>query len=211
MTPFLASASCTILVFTWDKHHQTSFPSKTVLCICNINEISAVVHFNLTLETNIQHWTNSLPIVALWETPATCSDSQADSSWVERPSWWSLSLFRLEANYIFLRTSHFFWLSSSSPFPQQPVMATQIPQTGEGRSESSEMMGASSNASLERTLQQRRQRLVHYEAVYVATKNMTQHANLQIIRKTRSNMNQKQHAIGCEYVHIMVDRCQLIT
>jgi len=89
-------------------------------------------------------------------------------------------------------------------------MATQIPQTGESRSESSETTGASSNASLEGTQQQCRHQLVHCKAANVATENMTQDAHLKIIRKTGSGTNKKQHPIGCEYVHIIVYGRQLI-
>jgi len=86
-------------------------------------------------------------------------------------------------------------------------MATQTPQTGESRSESRETTGASYNESLEETQQQLGQQLVHPEAADVATGNMTLDAHLEIIRTTRSSTNKMQHAIGCEYVHIMVDGC----
>jgi len=52
-------------------------------------------------------------------------------------------------------------------------MAIETPQAGESGSKSSEMMGASSNASLEVTQQQRIHQLVHCEAANVATENMT--------------------------------------
>jgi len=172
-----------------------SFPSKNVLCICNMNVISAVVHFNLSLWTNIQHRTDSLQIAGLLESPVTSSYTQADSSWVESPSWQSFSAFWIEANYIFLRTSHFFWLSSSAPFPHQQFMATQTPQTGESGSESSETMGASFNASLEGTQPQRRQRLVHRGAADVATESMTLDAHSKIVHIIRSSTNKKQHSM----------------
>ena len=89
-------------------------------------------------------------------------------------------------------------------------MATQSPQTYEGRSESSETTGASYNASLDGAQQRRRQQLVHCKAADVATKNMTLDTHLRIIRKTGCSMNKKQHTIGGEYVHIMVDGRQLI-
>jgi len=38
----------------WDKHHQTTFPSKNFLFISIKHEISAVVHFNVSLQTNKQ-------------------------------------------------------------------------------------------------------------------------------------------------------------
>jgi len=89
-------------------------------------------------------------------------------------------------------------------------MATQTAQTGESGSESSEMMGASSNASREGTQQQCRHQLVHREAANVATENMTQDSHLDIILKTGSSTNKKHHAIVCEYVRIMVYSSQLI-
>jgi len=89
-------------------------------------------------------------------------------------------------------------------------MTTQTPQAGESGSKSSETTGASFNASLQDTQQQRRHQLVHREDANVATENMTRDAHLKIVRKTGSSRNKKQHTIGCEYVHIMVDGCQLI-
>ena len=89
-------------------------------------------------------------------------------------------------------------------------MTTQTPQTAESGSESSETTGASLNASLQGTQQQRRHQLVHREAANVATENRTREAHFKIVRKTGSSTNKKQHAIGSEYVHIMVDGRQLI-
>ena len=90
-------------------------------------------------------------------------------------------------------------------------MATQIPQPGESESELSETTGASSNASLEGTLQQRRHLVVHRKASNVATKNMTQHTHFNIVCDSRISTNKMQHAIGCVYVHMMGDSRQLIT
>jgi len=73
------------------------------------------------------------------------------------------------------------------------------------------MMGASSNASIEGTQQKHKHQLVHREAANVATNNMTQNTHLEIISETGRSTNKKQHAIGCEYIHIMVDGRQLIT
>jgi len=89
-------------------------------------------------------------------------------------------------------------------------MTTQTPQTGESGSESSEMTGASFNVALQGTQQQRRHQWVHRKAANVATENMTQDTHLKIVCKTSSSTNKKQHAIGCKYVHIMVDGRQLI-
>jgi len=57
----------------------------------------------------------------------------------------SLIPYWIEANYIFLRTSHFFSLSSSLPFPQQQVMAPHTPQPAGSRSQLSRTTGTSSN------------------------------------------------------------------
>jgi len=48
--------------------------------------------------------------------PIPCSYMQQDSTWTELASWLSLIPFWLVPNYIFPRTSHFFSLSSFSPF-----------------------------------------------------------------------------------------------
>jgi len=79
------------------------------------------------------------------------------------------------AYYIFIRTSHFA-LSSSSPFPQQQVMAPRTPQPGLFQSKSSQTAGASSNAPLVETQLQRRHLLVHRDAAIAATENMAQDA-----------------------------------
>jgi len=43
--------------------------------------------------------------------------------------------------------------------------------------------------------------LVHRKAANAAIKHMTQDAHLQIVRKSGSSKNKKQHAVGCEYIH----------
>jgi len=71
------------------------------------------------------------------------------------------------------------------------------------------MAAASSNTSLIGTQQQHSHQLVHHDAANAATKNMTQDANLKIICKTASSTNQKQHAVGCEYIYLVVTSLQL--
>jgi len=117
--------------------------------------------------------------------------------------------FWLEANYIFLRTSHFFSLSSFSPIPQQQIMTTETPQHGESRSETSWSMDTSSNAALTGTQQPRRQQLVHPKAANAPTKDMTQDEYLKIVHKTGSSKNKKQHPIECQYIHVEVNSRQL--
>lgn len=76
---------------------------------------------------------------------ATSSCMQQDLSLVERALWLLCIPCWLEANYIFLRTSHFLPLTSSSSLRLQQMMTLQLPQDGIGGSGSNTMMGASSN------------------------------------------------------------------
>jgi len=168
------SVSCYIPGILWDKHQQTSFPSYNVLCISDYHAMSAVVHRNSSLLTNTQPGTYLLHIAGWWETPATCGHTEQDSSWVYGTSRLLLIPFWHEANYIALRTSHFFLLSSSSPIPHQQIMETQPPQPGESRSISSRFAAATSNASLIGTQHERRHQLVHCVAADAATRNITQ-------------------------------------
>jgi len=98
---------------------------------------------------------------------------QQDSSWVDQASWLSVIPFWLEAYYIFFNSINFFWLSSSSHFPQQQVIAPQKPQEDASGSELSRMTGASSNDHPAETQQQHRHQLVHQDAANAATENMT--------------------------------------
>jgi hypothetical protein len=59
------------------------------------------------------------------------------------------------------------------------------------------------------TQQERRHKLVHRDAANAAAKHMTQDAHLKIIIKTGSSKNKKQHAVGCESIHIEAKDCQL--
>jgi hypothetical protein len=88
-------------------------------------------------------------------------------------------------------------------------MDTEPPQTGPSGSKSGRLAGALSNTSLIGTQQECRHQFFHREASDVATKHMTQHAHLKIVRKTGSSTNMKQHAVGCEYLHTMVNDRQL--
>jgi len=92
--------------------------------------------------------------------------------------------------------------------PQRQVIAPDIVQQGAIEAESSEMTGTSHNAPPGETQQQRRHPLVHRDAAIVATENITQEAYLEILRKTGSYKKKKQHAIGCESIHIDVDDVQ---
>ena len=89
-------------------------------------------------------------------------------------------------------------------------MATQTPQPGENGTKPGGSTGITHNESLSGTQQECRHQLVHHDAVNAATKNMTQDVHLKIVRKTGSSNNKKQHAIGCEYIHIKVNHGQRI-
>jgi len=74
--------------------------------------------------------------------------------------------------------------------------------------ESSRTTGASHNEPFGETQQQRTLQLVHHDAAIVATASMTLDAHLKKVHKTGSKMNMKQHAIGCESIHICVHNGQ---
>jgi len=88
-------------------------------------------------------------------------------------------------------------------------MAPRMLQPGAIEAKSSRTTGASNNAPPSETQQQGRHQLVHRDAAIVATENMTQDAHLRLVGKTGRCRNTKQHAIGCESVHIDVDDGQL--
>jgi len=56
-----------------------------------------------------------------------------------------------------------------------------------------------------RTQQKRSHQLVLRNAANAANKYMTQDGYLKIICKTERSKNKKQHAVGCEYIHIQVN------
>ena len=103
---------------TWDKHHQTSFPSKNVLFIIIKNDISC--HSSPCIPVNNQTASHLLTAnrgnVGICRSYTTCSYTHPESAWIQGASSLSLVLFLLVANYIIFRTSHFFSWSSSSPF-----------------------------------------------------------------------------------------------
>ena len=150
-----------------------------------------------------------LPIVGWWKTPATSSHAPQDSSWVEHANWLEPIPSWLEANNIFLRTSHFFSLSTFCPIPHQQIIRTHTPQPTENGSDMSESSGASSNASLAGTQLQCRHQLVHHDTTNTATRNVTQNAHSKIICKTGTSKIKNQHGIGCNYIHIEVNWHQL--
>jgi len=93
--------------------------------------------------------------------------------------------------------------------PQQHVMPPETLQPGAIEAESSRTTGASNNAPPSETQQQCRLQLVHVGAAIAATENMTQDTHFNIECKTATSKNRKQHAIGCESIHIDVVDGQL--
>jgi hypothetical protein len=51
--------------------------------------------------------------------------------------------------------------------------------------------------------------VVHQDAGIAVTKYMTQNPLEKIVGKTGPSKNQKQHAVGCEYIHIKANGGQL--
>jgi hypothetical protein len=87
-------------------------------------------------------------------------------------------------------------------------MDTQQHTPGESESNSGRLAVATTNTDILGTQQERRHKLVHRDAADAATKHMTQDAHLKIVRKTESSKNNKQHAVGCEYIHIEANGSQ---
>ena len=88
-------------------------------------------------------------------------------------------------------------------------MAPEIVQPGGIEAESSRTTDVSHNAPPSETQHQCRHELVHRDAAIVAAKNMIQDAHFKIACQSGSNEHRKQHAIGCESIHIEVDDGQL--
>ena len=124
-------------------------------------------------QTNQHYQIDVVHITGRLESPVTCSDTQQDVSCVEHSSWQSFIPLWPVAYYIFLRTLHFS-SSSSSPSPQQQVMAPQTPQPSVIQFQSSHTTAASSNAPLAETQQQRRHQFVHCDTAIPATEIMAQ-------------------------------------
>jgi len=71
------------------------------------------------------------------------------------------------------------------------------------------LAGATPNTDILGTQQERKYKSVHRDAANTATKHMTQDAHFKILRKTGSRKNMKQHAVGCQYIHIEAKDSQL--
>ena len=85
-------------------------------------------------------------------------------------------------------------------------MAPQRPQPAVSRSELSWTTGGLSNAPHAEMQLQHRLDLVRHNAANAATDNMNQDTQLKSVHMTESSNNEKKHAIGCEYLDIMVNR-----
>jgi len=87
-------------------------------------------------------------------------------------------------------------------------MVTQPPLPGQSGSKSSQLADTLSNMSLIDTPQEPRHQLVHRNSANATTKTMTQNAHSKIVCRTEHGTNKKQHAVGFEYIHIVVNCCQ---
>jgi hypothetical protein len=88
-------------------------------------------------------------------------------------------------------------------------MDRQQPLLGESGSNTGRLAGATTNTVILGKQQPRRHKLVHCDAANAASKHMIQDAHLKIIRQTGCSENQKQHAVGCEYIHVEAIGSQL--
>ena len=88
-------------------------------------------------------------------------------------------------------------------------MAPDTPRRSVIQSESSRTTGSSSDARLAETQHQRGHQLVHRNAAIVATDNIAQDKLFKNVHITGLSNNGQQHAIGCEKLHINIERSQL--
>jgi len=144
-----------------------------------------------------------------WETPETWRNTWQDPCLVSRTCWLLLFPFWHDANYIVIKTSHFFSLWSSSPIPHPQIRDAHEPQPDGSGSKSSGLVGATSSTSLTGTQQECRHLFVHSDGANAVTKQMTQDANLKMVCKTGCSKSKKQHGVGCEYIHIEVSSHQI--
>jgi len=88
-------------------------------------------------------------------------------------------------------------------------MDTQPPPPGKSGSNTGRLAGDTLNTEILGTQQECRHKLVHRNAANAATKHVTQDAHLKMVRKTGNSKNKKQHAVGCDYIHIEANSGQL--
>ena len=89
-------------------------------------------------------------------------------------------------------------------------MAPETPQQGESGTESSRMMGTSSNMPPAVTQLQRRHHFAHRNTANAATRYLTLDAQLKIVCESRNSKKKTQHVIRCQYSRIEVNGSQLL-
>ena len=98
-----------------------------------------------------------------------------------------------------------------SSLPHQKIMDPQRPQQGASECQLSKTMGTSSDTPFAETQPTTTQTplspLRHCKCCHL---KMILDAQSNIRRKPRSSINEKQHAMRCEYCRIEVDGCQLM-
>jgi hypothetical protein len=102
------------------------------------------------------------------------------------------------------------FISVSLSYSTPANRGTQPPQPGGSGSISSRLAGPTSNTSVIGTQQECRHQAVHHNVAKAATRNVTQNVHLKIVSKTESSENEKPHAAGCNYTHIVVNSRQWI-
>jgi hypothetical protein len=80
---------------------------------------------------------------------------------------------------------------------------------GECGTNTGRFAGATTNPQILGTQQERRDKLVHRDAANAANKYISQDAHLKMVHQTENSKNTKQHAVGCDYIHIEVISGQL--
>jgi hypothetical protein len=172
MTWQLAYVSCNIPAKCWENDHQMTFPSKNFLYIYVNHVISAVIHMNVSLQTNTQ--TSLDRHSANHGTTGIMSNLQRSTAGCILSRMCKLKVIHslVTSSLIYIPQDFHFSLSSSSPYPQYQVMARQTPQPGVIQSELSQTTSSSYTAPLAETELQRRHQLVHRDASIAATENM---------------------------------------
>jgi len=88
-------------------------------------------------------------------------------------------------------------------------MDTQQTPQGESGLNTGRLAGATTNTAIFGIQHERRHMLVHRDTANAATKPMTPDEHFKIVCKTGSNKIMKQHAVGCEFIHIEENGGQL--
>jgi len=195
---------------SWDKHHQTSFPSTIGVFISNKHEISAVVDHDVSLWTNQHHPTDWLHVAGTLQSPAAmCGAAIRSRIQFESNVQVGCHYFHSDLLLIYnLQDFPLLLVIIFLTFPQQQFMAPETLQPGAIGAELSRTTGASTNAPPGQAKQQRRYQWVHRDTAIVATKSTTPEVDVTTVCKTGSSTNKKQHLLGCESIQINVDNGQ---